>query len=811
MSNHHLISSRGVLVAVALLAGVVTGATGAPMLAQSQGSQQVLETGTHIAVDGTVFSYVKSVDGGKDRLVYEHDGRVYTPKELREHEALHRPPVVSEELLAAATRKPSNEPLELIVWLEDRPGAKIARDVRGLHQPAQEELAQRIQEIHAARLPKGPLTVAEEESLRHFLGGQPLPLSEEEARTVRELSERIEADQATMKREILRRVQAAVAADQGRLRSAVARLGGFVRHVLPMENAAVVHLPAGQLDLLSREDNVVRILESVKGTPDLDQNVETLGVDTGFWAAGRTGGVWDAGVIDTGVQQNHPAFDTIDIISNTGTVDTNGHGTSVAGIIASDDTTNRGLAFGLGTLFVGNATSSSLAMTDADWMVTRSGDDAEGINLSFSYGLANDTDYSSFDQFWDGLADDQQALVAKSAGNSGVGTNNALTIFHPAGYNILMVANMDDQGTVERDDDVITPGSSRGPTLNNRKKPDITAPGTGTQTTNNNWAMFGAPDFTSFGGTSAATPHVTAGIVLVTDLRGLDRPSATKAVLINSADAWTDNGTQADTSDDQEVVGSAWNATYGWGYLDLFEAWLNGLDVIDSTVDDGITPLGLDFKLFRGSLDATEKATLVWNRHVGYNGSNNPSPVEGLTDLDLLAYRESDGSFLDGSFSGRDNVEQISVTSAENVILKVDVFGSIDPDVAVESFSLATEGGFVAVSPPSFTQSFSGFTHILEGISEVMTVTVRNVGGLTARNNKITLTVPPGMNVISGANPRTLPTLAPGASATVSWTVRWDNCPANRTGSLRYATNSLSWGESLSASGSVGLFCEGLF
>ena len=44
---------------------------------------------------------------------------------------------------------------------------------------------------------------------------------------------------------------------------------------------------------------------------------------------------------------------------------------------------------------------------------------------------------------------------------------------------------------------------------------------------------------------------------------------ATKAMLIHSADAWTDNGTLGTTADDGLVNGSEWNASYGWGSLDL--------------------------------------------------------------------------------------------------------------------------------------------------------------------------------------------------------------------------------------------------
>ena len=70
---------------------------------------------------------------------------------------------------------------------------------------------------------------------------------------------------------------------------------------------------------------------------------------------------------------------------------------------------------------------------------------------------------------------DYSTSWAKSAGNNGFGTN---TMTVPANnYNGLTVANMNDMNSTSRSDDVITDSSSRGPTVLNRKKPDLSAPG----------------------------------------------------------------------------------------------------------------------------------------------------------------------------------------------------------------------------------------------------------------------------------------------------------------------------------------------
>jgi serine protease AprX len=57
-----------------------------------------------------------------------------------------------------------------------------------------------------------------------------------------------------------------------------------------------------------------------------------------------------------------------------------------------------------------------------------------------------------------------------------------------------------------------------------------------------------------------------------------------RRVLINNADAWSDNGTPSDSTDDGPVAGSQWNRTYGWGYLNLSNAYAYRLNVGSGTV-----------------------------------------------------------------------------------------------------------------------------------------------------------------------------------------------------------------------------------
>ncbi len=771
-------------IAAVVLSGVAT--------AQTHNSQNPL-SGMQIqqlytTPAGEVFTVIKRVEDGRDVVEYRRGDVVLTAAQMRAYEAANPPPIVEPALQRKAAALPDDAKLRLTVWLRNRPGARIAREVRAQWWPVLESLAEQVRQIHRSVRPADSLSPQQERAFLDSIQNVRALLSDEQKQQLALLDQAIEEQEQAMRAEIRARIRVAEQADQDAITRVVERLGGRIVGRIWSQNAVTIELPAGQLAALASEPLVAHVIEVPPATLELDNQAVSLGLTTGFWANGIDGGIWDAGVLDTGVQQDHPALSHLTFLSQIGTTDSDGHGTGVAGIIASDDATYRGMAFGIQTMLVG---SLNTPMTHADWMVSAASDDPENINLSAGYGRADDTDYSQFDQFWDGLIDDNSVMVSKSAGNGGDGTT---TITHPApAYNLIAVANIYDQNNTSRSDDVIWGSSSRGPTLNGRKKPDIAAPGQSTMTTNNGWN--GGPDFVNLGGTSAAAPHVGGAVLLLTELRGTDSaPYAAKAVLINTADAWTDNGTSGDTSDDGPVSGSEWNKTYGWGYLDLWEAWFNGLDVFVDQVDDGINPPGPDFKLYRGTMFAGEKATLVWNRHVGYNGSNYPTAVEDLSDLDLLVYDEATGQLLDSSLSARDNVEQVAVSSTVTAVVKVDVFGSLDPDVGIETFALATEENFEAVNPPAFT--IAGGASASPGRRFTLTLTVTNTGDVRAFDVEVDLGLPAGFSIVSGDDPQLLGDIDAGGSAQASWVIE---APCTTGNYFFTATaSSVSYGESFS-------------
>jgi len=745
-------------------------------------ADRVIEQSGVYEVRGELLPVIKAIIGGREVVLYDRGGLLLTPDELQRQLAGEPAPRIGVSLRRLLAQAAPTDLIQVVVYLSRQPAAPIARQVKAARLPAVHDLSAQIHDIVRKTMPAGSFSPTEEEEL------EPLPLSFEDRVAQHALSEERDQVLSEMRAEIWHRLQAAVADDQRRIEEAIQALGGRVRVNIPSVNAVGAELAVGRLQELAENPLVYLIDFDTPGAPELDNHKHSLGLVTGFWAAGLDGGVHDAGVLDTGVQQSHPAFAGKRFFSSAGTTDpdVNSHGTGICGILCSENATYTGMAFGVDAVIVAQASGTeSVSMNGANSMLGWP-ESPENINYSFGNGRANDVDYKSFDAFFDAFIDTFDIMFSKSTGNGGYGTT---TITHPApAYNLMASANMDDFNTVTRSDDSIRDSSSRGPTLGGRKKPDITAPGHNSMTTNRTGG------FSDLTGTSAASPHTGGGVILLTDM-GLPNPTAAKAVLLNSALTYDDNGTQT-PGDDGPIPGSRWNKTYGWGYLDLGKAYFNGLDVFVGVVDD--TPEDADFKLYKGTMFDNEKATLAWKRHVAYSGATAPpqSAWEDLSDLDLTCWRESDNTPLAASESHIDNVEQIAVAADEQVVLKVEAFGFFDPNVDIEEFALATEENFLAAAGPAFAFGFDNPASVPPNQVFVLSVQVGNVGDVDAHNVQVTLG---GIAVVAGANPQALGTIAEEGFATATWTVQAPPAPGLVVITANLASN--SYGESFSAAG----------
>lgn len=644
--------------------------------------------------------------------------------------------------------KPGTSNVRVIIFLKRQHAAEAAANLAPLYSPRLEGLAEQMRTLATATRSMPSMDRNGERGFpaKHVFNSAVL----------KPIATQIDAVRTEYGDAIARFARSTAAMDLASIRNLVETLGGKVVDETIVNSTVIADVPSSQVLRIAESPGVATISREHPMEKELDVSAKAMLAEA-FWTNGSTGGPADVGVLDTGSQRSHAAFagfrwEALSLNDN------DGHGTHVTGIMCSADATYRGMAWGADTVSVYATTGESQSMVGLNWLMNSVTERAEDVNHSFGYGTANSTDYRNTDQFFDGACDTFSVLVSKSAGNNGYGTT---TITHPApAYNLIAVASMDDKNTVARTDDRISNFSSSGPTLGGRKKPDITAPGSNIMST------LRSGGFGSMSGTSMAAPHAGGSVILLMGL-GAPSPMAAKAILINTADAMNSKNT-ASTADDVFVNGSFWDKAYGWGYINLSNAYLHAPDVFERTLP---SPNGgtRQFRLFKGQLFANEKATVTWNRHVAFNGSSYPTIIRQLSNLDLKCFDASSGSQTASSASTIDNVEQIASPGDAMSVLKVSAEGNFDPNLATEKFALATQENFVEAIGPKATGAWSKTPGSNPAAPFFLTVTVTNTGDLPIFNATAFLE---NYVVVSGPNPTNIGTIAPGQSVQVKWTVK---------------------------------------
>lgn len=329
----------------------------------------------------------------------------------------------------------------------------------------------------------------------------------------------LSAATGTTGRYIITYRHAAQTADINRVKDGILGQNGLIRNQYQNFKMQAVEVTAEQAGQLRQDRNILAV------EPDI---VVTIAADTIDWgndrveapiayATGYKGAGIDVGVIDTGIDKDHP-----DLVNNLkGGVncissyrsydDDNGHGTHCAGTIAADDN-------GIGVIGVApdanlyaikvlNSNGSgylSDVVEGIDWAVSH---DLDIISMSLGASTGTTAMETAVNNaFNHGL------LVVAAAGNSGTADLSANTVNFPARYAATIAVAATDSGNVHAS------FSSTGPAV------DVAAPGVSVLSTyyNNQYAYMS--------GTSMATPHV-AGVLAVlkgkypslsnTDLRAL--------------------------------------------------------------------------------------------------------------------------------------------------------------------------------------------------------------------------------------------------------------------------------------------------
>jgi serine protease AprX len=429
------------------------------------------------------------------------------------------------------------------------------------------------------------------------------------------------------------------------------------------------------------------------------------GIDK-WWAHDFKGQSAIIGIIDSGIDSTHQAFVTKNIIINKGKNSgffnyphgiRTPHGTGVACIYAGypleEDDHIRGVSYQAPIILStiageGEKTKENFWLTYSglNWMFSLKPLRPKVINYSFGNGAvscATCPDWSGMSKVVDYIVNTYQLLWVTSAGNQGYVKQSktspfASTLTIPAdNYNAITVANMnmyhsvkDDQSPDRREKHMISDSSSRGPTLLGRKKPDITAPGNDTYTCapDPRKFKFSYPEqmkyeqgYRLMGGTSAAAPHVGGAVLLIQEA-GISNPMAIKGLLINSADTWTDSNKPGPNDPAHQyngghhpIQGSEWNPTYGWGYLNMENAFNQRTHII-------LNKLTLKRPVieYRITLDPLDKVTLVHERRVGFSDEGK---LWNLSHLKLELLDSKTGEQLAVDQSSINNVHQVSLCS----------------------------------------------------------------------------------------------------------------------------------------------------
>lgn len=306
-----------------------------------------------------------------------------------------------------------------------------------------------------------------------------------------------------------------------------------VYRLLPL---AALEASVADIRKLAESDDIEQVWPDTPVHIWLDTSVPLLGVPQ-VWAAGPRGKGIVVAVVDTGVDFSHPDLagrrGLTEDFSGQGFADNHGHGTHVAGIIAGSGAASNGLYTGVApaatimaakVLRADGSGSTSDVMAGVDWAAHNG---AHVINLSLGSDEPGDGS-DALSQICD-AATARGIVVCVAAGNSGPG---ARTVGSPGCARTVITVGASDRN------DRVASFSSRGPTADNRVKPDLCFPGVAIAACRAAGTGMGQiiNDFyVAASGTSMATPHCAGAVALLLEADHTRTPQSTKDLLMGSA------------------------------------------------------------------------------------------------------------------------------------------------------------------------------------------------------------------------------------------------------------------------------------
>jgi serine protease AprX len=357
--------------------------------------------------------------------------------------------------------------------------------------------------------------------------------------------------------------------------------GGKVGRRISIIDGFAAEVPIGELTGLEGSpsivsvtpDATVRLLGNVDGIDPNKYQGSWLKLArntklTEMWQKGWTGAGIDVALIDSGVAPvpgidlqviNGPDLSFDSQASNLTDVDTYGHGTHMAGLIAGRDAAIKpgkededvdhyfvGAAPGARVVSIkvaasDGATDVSQVIAAIDWIVQHRNSDGLNIRvLNLSFGTDGTQDYQLDPLAYAAeVAWHHGIVVVVAAGNSGFGTPQ---LNNPA-YDpyVIAVGGDDTRGTDDPKDDVIPSWQSRGNAL---RHPDLVAPGKSIVSLRdpgsfvdeaNPGARVGATRFIKGSGSSQAAAIVSGAVATILEQHPELTPDQVKALLMQTA------------------------------------------------------------------------------------------------------------------------------------------------------------------------------------------------------------------------------------------------------------------------------------
>jgi len=682
----------------------------------------------------------------------------------------------------------ANEELEIIIRLEGNPPRQVISKIKEEYEPDIKNYSAKIKDVLKKYKPRNLTPLQEEE---HSLDLYQR-ISQEDRDKIKDLARAKNQLKTQLRNDIEHNLSISNAKIQEPLLEEIQSKEGDIINNFLISNIIIARIKVGEVIGFLNDSRIEGIGLNVK------ESGFALDISPGAIVASSLQNDYSGGngpeplatisIIDSGINISHPNLKYLSDGSTLrtwynksydgeATNDVLNHGTLIAGIIASSNDTYRGVMYNISSMINvkldedGDEIDENNMIQAMNWSLWDAPDQAEVISLSVGKDKEEKDGTSLITTDYDTEADVGGATIVVAAGNKGNTGSKNLT--QPGdGYNVITVGAMDDKNTTNRDDDVwgnwsisASGGASgRGPTGDGRKKPDIMAPGVAIKSANASGEFSIAK---VGGGTSFAVPHVSAASAWFDDV--LSNTLEIKALLINTARDYGDTG---------------WDEYYGWGSVNLGSAhtYIDNTWYESSFTDDGVRLYKLT------NVDNGDTSTLVWFKHQG----------ESLHDIDLYLYDESDGNTVDSSTSGIDNVEQVATdTNYDNIVLKVN---SADVWTGNEEFAVATETDTdFTINPPALSASLSNPSGKQEGQLFNISAQITPTGDLNAHGVSVTLNLPSGLTLISGANPRDLETINDGSSKTAVWTV---NATEEGAKNFNVSITSSSYGETYNANAS---------